>query len=526
METREVKRKSTPEPADPLVGAVLDARYTIVEALGGGGVGTVYRATDAKLDRAVAIRVLHGELVSVETLGKRFEQEARILASLRHPNIVTVMDYGVFESRPYFVMELLEGRSLRERLSEGLPESEEALAVIKQVLRGLAYAHAKGIAHRDLKPDNVFLQSIGDDEVHVRLLDFGFAKLLTENSADGTALTRAGQVFGTPAYMAPEQASAAPTDARTDVYAVGIMLYELAAGRRPFEGPAPEVLKQHLIADVPPVSTFRADRAPTPALDAVIARALAKDPEHRYVDAAVMLGAIDDLESPIFRAEPKETENPWPATQAMAPVAPPRRIPMLIPAIGAGAVVLVSLVTCLVVVVATNAEPDETTAESDEETPLDPQPLEETEQVPAQDEYPWTEPIPEPLARTKALLDGRRVPSSSSDARLRTYVRQNPRDGRGPALLGRTYLARGWRPDAMEEYEKALELTPGLATDEATLEDVITLGLHSATHRRAMVLLARYWGASARPFVERRRGVVERGDVGRLQALLDGLPAD
>jgi serine/threonine-protein kinase len=527
METREVKRKSAPEPVDPLVGAVIDDRYTIVDAIGGGGVGTVYRANDSKLDRSVALKVLHEQLVSVETLGKRFEQEARILASLRHPNIVTVMDYGVFEVRPYFVMELLEGRSLRDRLSEGLPDSEEAVAVIKQTLRGLAYAHAKGIAHRDLKPDNVFLQSIGDDEVHVRLLDFGFAKLLTEDSADGAALTRAGQVFGTPAYMAPEQASAAPTDARTDVYAVGIMLYELAAGRRPFEGPAPEVLKQHLIADVPPISTFRADRAPTPALDAVLARALAKDPDQRYADASVMLTAIDELELPIFRPEPKETQRAWPVTQAMAPVAPPRKMPMLVPAIAAGAVVIVSLLACLVVVVATSAEPDEAvTTQTNDETPAEPQEVEEAVQAPVQDEYPWTEPIPEALARTKALLDGGRVPSGSSDSRLRTYARQNPRDGRAPALLGRTYLARGWRPDAIEEYEKALELTPNLVTDEATLQDVITLGLHSATHRRATVLLARHWGATARPYVERRRGVVHRDDVGRLNALLEALPAE
>jgi hypothetical protein len=519
METRELRKRGADAPSDPLVGALFDGRYAIVDAIGGGGVGTVYRANDAKLDRSVAIKVLHAELVTVEVLGKRFEQEARILASLRHPNIVTVMDYGVSEGRPYFVMELLEGRSLRERLAHGLPESEEAIAILKQVLRGLAYAHAKGIAHRDLKPDNVFLQSIGDGEIHVRLLDFGFAKLLADESDGGPPLTRAGQVFGTPAYMAPEQVAASPTDARSDVYAAGVLLYELVAGRRPFEGPAPEILRQHLIAEVPPIATLREDRSPTPELEAVLARALAKEPDQRFADASVMLAAIDDLAQPIFRTAVKEASAPWPVAPAAAP---PKKIAprhVVLAGAGAGVVLLAGILTCVAfavsgddTVVSRKASP------SGAAVPEEPA----TERATPVDEYPWIEPIPPALARVKAQLDSGRAPRSDNE--LRSYARSHPRDGRPAALLGRIYLARGWRPDAMEQYEKALELTPGLATDEATLEDVLSLALHSATHRRGTTLLVRYWGVSARPYAEARRGTVARADHDRLEAVLASLP--
>ena len=285
-------------PSDPLVGTLVDGRYRVFEALGAGGMGVVYRAEHLQLRRPVALKVLQRDLRSLPEIEKRFEREAQALAALGHPNIVTVLDYGWTEGTAYLAMELLRGKSLQELLAGGPPSPAQALDVERQLLRGLAFAHARGIVHRDLKPGNVFLHNVEGLGETVKILDFGLAKFLDPLPHDKEGLTRAGAVYGTPAYMAPEQVAGQPADLRSDVYSAGILLFELLTGRRPFEGSPDEMLRQHLVADVPALEAVRPDLVPLPALGALVRRALAKDPGNRFQDASAMLEALEQIPAP------------------------------------------------------------------------------------------------------------------------------------------------------------------------------------------------------------------------------------
>jgi len=286
--------------ADPLIGRILDSRYRIQAVLGSGGIGVVYRAEQLAIGRPVAIKVLHQELGAIGDLKRRFEREAKALSALSHPNIVTITDFGIAPGGiPYLCMELLEGGTLEQLLATiGVPGSARTLDIIRQMLRGLAFAHARSVVHRDLKPGNVFLQALPDVLDHVKLLDFGLAKFLDDDGAQSTTttLTKAGTIFGTPAYMAPEQATGGPADARADVYSAGVMLYEMLAGRRPFTASTrPELIKEHLLAPVPPLSQARPGLYVEPQLETVIHTALAKEPGERYQDGQAMLTALESF---------------------------------------------------------------------------------------------------------------------------------------------------------------------------------------------------------------------------------------
>ncbi len=283
--------------ADPLVGRKLDGRYEILGRLGDGGAGVVYRGRQAHLDRFVAIKVLHEETAASPEWRGRFEREARALSALAHPNIVPVTDFGIDRGVPFLVMELLEGKTLGALIKEGPLPLRRVLDIARQMLRGLAFAHGKGIVHRDLKPVNVFLQALPDHDDHVRLLDFGMVKFLEGSSSRTmTELTSVGAVIGTPAYMSPEQVKGGPIDARTDVYAAGVLLFELLAGQRPFVSDSPEgYIGAHLTQPVPSLLKVRPEVAGAPLFQAVIARAMAKNPAGRFRDAAAMLAALEQV---------------------------------------------------------------------------------------------------------------------------------------------------------------------------------------------------------------------------------------
>ncbi|MCB9637156.1 MAG: serine/threonine protein kinase, partial [Sandaracinus sp.] len=249
--------EAVPEDArDPLIGRVLEGRYRIDDLLGEGGIGRVYRAMHLKLDRPVALKVLHEGFRNSADVRQRFEREAKTLSALRHPNVVTITDYGVEDDLPFLVMELVEGRDLDQLLEsrEELLPIGRVLGLMAQVLRSLAQAHGMGIIHRDLKPGNALLQVLPDGSDHVEVLDFGLAKFVDDAPAavSSPKLTRAGTVVGTPAYMAPEQASRGTCDARTDVYAAGVMLFELLTGELPFPMQDPAaMLRAHLVQTPP-----------------------------------------------------------------------------------------------------------------------------------------------------------------------------------------------------------------------------------------------------------------------------------
>lgn len=309
------------------LGCWIDGRYQIVRLLGRGGLGLVYEAEHARLGRRVAIKVLKDELAEHEALRPRFEREARVLASLSHPNVVGISDYGVWEKCPYLVMELLEGQTLRTRIKTVRVSEGHVAHLMTQLLQGLAYAHGCGIVHRDLKPGNVFLQSFPTQPDHLKILDFGFAKFVGPDHPVVTQLSRAGVVLGTPAYMAPEQILGDPTDARADVYAVGVMLYEMLTGEQPFQGRVSEVLRQQLRDALPDPEQARPELRPRPELVALLGRATAKSRDDRFQDALEMLNAFHAIPRPLFswdtRGLPRQ-ERPA-ATEAPTRVLEPRR---------------------------------------------------------------------------------------------------------------------------------------------------------------------------------------------------------
>jgi serine/threonine-protein kinase len=306
--------------SDPLIGRVLDARYRIEDVLGTGGVGVVYRAEHLKLRHQVAIKVLHDQLGSIGELRARFEREGQALSALNHPNIVAINDFGIHQGMPYLVMELLKGRTLADLIDDdGPPEIDVAIEISRQVLRGLAFAHDRGIVHRDLKAANVFLVALPDAPHHVKILDFGLAKIysLDEESASDPTLTKSGTILGTPAYMSPEQAAGSVVDVRADVYSVGVLIFEILTGRYPFEAATrADMLRAHMLEAVPTLESARPGLRVKKDLEDLVQRAMSKERRDRFASAGAMLEALDALPE---RAATFESDAP-PAAVA----APPR----------------------------------------------------------------------------------------------------------------------------------------------------------------------------------------------------------
>src|SRR5262245_27964881 len=275
---------------DPLLGSVIDDRYEVTEVLGEGGMGTVYRVRHRVLERPFALKVLRADLSRDSDLGLRFTREAKAAASISHPNVVQITDFGSLPSgQPYFVMELLVGESVNAVINKGGPlPAARAVRMLLQIVEALAAAHAAGIVHRDLKPDNIFVCKTPSGEDLVKVLDFGLAKV-----AGQSRLTKAGLVFGTPHYMSPEQASGGTVDERTDLYALGVVMYEMFTGRVPFEADTyMGVLTKHLYVEPTPPSVLLGGRAGLGAHDQVILRCLEKKPEKRYATMASLAAEL------------------------------------------------------------------------------------------------------------------------------------------------------------------------------------------------------------------------------------------
>jgi eukaryotic-like serine/threonine-protein kinase len=271
------------EIKDPFVGRVLDDKYCVEERLGAGGMGAVYRARHMEMDRPVAIKVLQQRFVEDEAARTRFLIEARAAVMLCHPNAISVTDFGqTSEGCVYIVMELLEGRTLREILSrEGVIETARAISIMLQVAGAVAAAHEAGIIHRDLKPSNILVTQCADQPAVVKVLDFGIAKFTTDE--DG--LVQANSVIGTPRYMSPEQYNGYELTPATDVYSLGVILYEMSTGMAPFTGSTKaEIAEKH--ATVPPVPPRGIVAAIPEDIERVVLHALEKRPEDRPATAA------------------------------------------------------------------------------------------------------------------------------------------------------------------------------------------------------------------------------------------------
>jgi Tol biopolymer transport system component len=278
--------------------------YTVRERVGSGGAGEVWRATDERLERDVAIKVLLPHLTDDPERLKRFASEARTAGALNHANILSVYDVGEHGGAPFIVCEYLEGESLRARLQAGRLPAAMAVAVALQIARGLAAAHARGIVHRDLKPENVFLRSDGG----VKLLDFGLAKLQAP-ATPGMSNAVTGIIAGTAGYMAPEQATGQEVDARADLFALGATLYEMLTGERAFSGASTiETLRVNLTSD-PPKSP--ASLALSPALAAIVTRLVAKSPNARFQSAADVAEALEQIAAAVPDAAPAVARRRW-----------------------------------------------------------------------------------------------------------------------------------------------------------------------------------------------------------------------
>ncbi len=316
-----------------LSGRVIAKRYLLKSRLGFGGMGVVYKAIDQRLEKAVAIKVLKEEFSKRQDVVARFTQEAKSVARIKHENVLDVTDYGQSESGDYYIaMELLVGTDLAKALEKREPMTvDRATDIAVQICRALSAAHALGVVHRDMKPENVFLLRSDDGREVVKIVDFGIAQMKdTAGGESSRKLTQAGMVFGTLDYMPPEQASGSAIDHRVDVYATGVILYEMFAGRVPFYADTPlDVLRQHLSsAGPPPIHDVNPDADVSPEFAAVIYKALAKEPGQRH---ASMSEFADELlrarqgtrpTAPADGSHPLRAPTPTAAVQAPSQVAP------------------------------------------------------------------------------------------------------------------------------------------------------------------------------------------------------------
>lgn len=278
--------------ADPLLGMVIDGRYRIVDLIGRGGMGAVYRVEHVKMGKIMAMKLLHGELSQDTDIARRFRREAQAVSQLSHMNTVSVFDFGSFQGLMYLVMEYIDGKDLSEiQRTEGVLRPRRVVEILIQVCSGLIEAHRKGIVHRDLKPENIIVSKTQDGLEFAKVVDFGLAELRFGKSK--TRITAQGSLVGTPHYMAPEHIRGEAVDARTDVYALGAVMFKLLTGDPPFSAPTPMgIITRHLVDPVEPPSRHSPELGLPPEADAIVLKAMSKAPEDRYASAEEMRRAL------------------------------------------------------------------------------------------------------------------------------------------------------------------------------------------------------------------------------------------
>ncbi len=292
-------------------GALVAERYRVVSFLDEGGMGAVYRVEHQHMRKTFALKVLHRDLVDRPELLARFEREAIAAGSINHPNVAAATDFGRLEDGSFFlILEFVQGRNLRDEVEAGAIGPERASRIVSGIVAGVGAAHARGIVHRDLKPENVMLVEHQGDPDFVKVLDFGIAKLeVLPPSVSGevaTPLTRMGSLIGTLEYMSPEQAMGNPVDARSDLYSIGVIFYELLAGKCPFEGDAVRLVQQHVMAEPSSLPENVAANL-DPRIAGIVRKLLAKRPEDRFATATELATALSEV-----TAQPRLVVRPSP----------------------------------------------------------------------------------------------------------------------------------------------------------------------------------------------------------------------
>jgi eukaryotic-like serine/threonine-protein kinase len=552
---------------DPRIGSVVEGRYRILEGMAAGSMGVVYRAERMPVGKAVAIKFLHAAFASEPEFLSRFERETAVMSKLAHPHCVSVVDFGVVEGAPYLVMDYVSGTTLRELLDEApVMATARALGLIRQILAGLAHAHEQGIVHRDIKPANLMItDEIGTGE-HVRILDFGLARL---RGAFGVNATQSHVVVGTPSYMAPEQTVDAAVDARADLYAVGVVLFEMIAGDKPFRAESTlELLGMHRGAPIPRLAQVAPPTALVPeGLQAVLDRALAKEVEDRFQTAIEFAAAIDEviarmsmppagraaslppLRAPTLRTRTRRgiglfgfavllvvgtataaiwyVERGAPAAARHPAIGPPA---LADEAVAADAGVLAACAPADAdgataarpeiepVLIIDDGEDDdgedddgEDDAEPDPTTAEDPNPLgdegddDEAADAPVQvaDDKP-SAPAPPRLARTVrgAVKMIQAGKREQAIASLRALWKEKPASAYIPFLLGNLYFDKRWWSVALDHYRAAIKKNAAYKKNGTLNRNVVRMLASDKTAGKARAFLRTQVGRPARPHLQ------------------------
>ena len=486
---------------DPMIGSVVGERYRVVSRLGVGGMGAVYRAEHTMMRRDLAIKVLLPELGGKEEFARRFEREAESASRLAHPNIIAVTDFGrTADGALFLAMEFLAGESLSSVIAAGPLPRDRALKIIRQILRGLEHAHAAGVVHRDLKPDNIMLvEREGQNDV-VKILDFGIAKVtepMSGHGANGPVLTQAGVIFGTPEYLSPEQALGEVVDARADIYAAGVILYEMLAGRRPFESDDKvKIISMHLAHAPPRIRDVTPSVDVPVALEQVVIQALEKSRENRFSTAVAFLQALEDAEALAeLGAEGAEVEAGHAALAGARAFGALDRLGRFVSGRGGLAMALVVVAAASVGVYRHGAHR---------------RALGSASALPA--------PPPPALADRLKKIETALEDGDATTARLalERELSERPRDGRLRYMLGRVAFAEGnLHAEALGHYGEAIALDAGFRGDPVLLAHVQTALGETKNADAALELAIDRIGAPAANLIIKVAN--ESGDLGRRQ---------
>jgi serine/threonine-protein kinase len=495
-------------PVQDLSGHVLDGRYQIHDRLAEGAMGVVYRGSRVSLDRAVAIKVMHNALPAQMEGRKRFEREARLMAKLEHPHCVSIIDYGIHNEKPYVVMELVRGRDLCELIDElGRFDVARAVDIMRQVLSALAHAHEQGIIHRDIKPANIMVTPKAPLGIHVRILDFGLARML-----EASASVSNGVAVGTPSYMAPEQCRGDEIDARVDIYACGVVLFEMLTGRKPFVARDPIAIVKKQIEEPPPRLS---DVAPGSygGVEDVVARALSKNPADRFPSAVAMAEALEAAVSGRAVSEPTMQLDLRPATKDgsvdvpitvgssayIKPEAPGSSIRRQLPVSRTRWLVIGALLLAAAAVAAIVVMGDDLFGGKTE--PLDAATYVRVAEVPA----PADAARPPDPAADLAAQAAELAAAGKTQAAIESLVKARsvyPDSAQLAYALGKLYFAKMWWTDGLVNLRDAVKLDPKLRENPELIKMVIRGFITTPRYDERFVRLLVDIGPGAVPMLE------------------------